>query len=127
MLHVFHRRLVLPLIAIAFCAVALTAPPPTAWFLMPLGTLFAITVVGMALVAGIVVANPDAIPWLRKSRALARVRPSKQRDRASAGLTMAAGACVRTLDEPNRRAADDALDLVRMDDDGGWQRARPPA
>ena len=34
---------------------------------------------------------------------------------------------LRTLDEPNRSTADDALDLVRMDDDGGWQLTRPPA
>ena len=125
MAYVFHRRLALPLWAIAFCAVALTAPPPTALFLMPPSTLFVITVAGMAVVAGIVFAMPDAIPWLRKSRSLARVRPSRQRNRASAGLTMAAGTCVRTLDEPSLIAADDALDLVRMDDDGGWQTSRP--
>jgi hypothetical protein len=40
---------------------------------------------------------------------------------------MTAGTGVRTLDEPNRSEADDALDLVRMDDDGGWQMTRPPA
>jgi hypothetical protein len=40
---------------------------------------------------------------------------------------MTAGTCVRTLDEPNRSERDDALDLVRMDDDGGWQMPRPPA
>jgi len=34
---------------------------------------------------------------------------------------------VRTLDEPNRRTADDALDHVRMDDDGGRQTRRPSA
>ena len=127
MLYVFRRRLALPVMAIAFCALALTAPPPTALFLMPPNTLFAITVAGMAVVAGIIFANPDAIPWLRKSRSLAPVRPSRQRDRSSPGLTMAAGTSVRTLDEPNRIAADDALDLVRMDDDGGWKMARPPA
>ena len=40
---------------------------------------------------------------------------------------MTARTGVRTLDEPNRSAADDALDLVRLDDDGGWQMPRPPA
>jgi hypothetical protein len=34
---------------------------------------------------------------------------------------------VRTLDEPDRSAAHDALDLSRMDDDGGSQMARPQA
>jgi hypothetical protein len=41
---------------------------------------------------------------------------------------MAGAVGVRTLEGPNPSAADDdALDLVRMDDDGGWQMARPPA
>jgi hypothetical protein len=40
---------------------------------------------------------------------------------------MAAAISVRTLDEPNERTVDDALDLLRMDDDGGWQMARPTA
>ena len=67
-------------------------------------TLFAIAAVGIA-------AMMRAIPWLR-----------------SAAITVAAGTRVRTLVEPNRSAADDdALDLVRMDDDGGWQMRRPPA
>jgi hypothetical protein len=34
---------------------------------------------------------------------------------------------VRRLDDPNRSAADDALDLHRIDDDGGWQMSGPPA
>jgi len=46
---------------------------------------------------------------------------------ASNGIVVAGGICARTLEEPNRSAAEDALDLVRMDDDGGWQMARPPA
>ena len=49
-----------------------------------------------------------AFPWLRPSRSLARVRPSIHRDEASAA---------------NGDTAADALDLVRMDDDGGWQMA----
>lgn len=53
--------------------------------------------------------------------------PSGHRDQASAAITMTAGTGVRTVDDPNRSAADDALDLFRMDDDGGSQRARPPA
>jgi len=40
---------------------------------------------------------------------------------------MTGGIYTRTLEQPNRSAADDALDLVRMDDDGGWQMTRPPA
>jgi hypothetical protein len=40
---------------------------------------------------------------------------------------MAAGTGVRTLDDPNRSERDDAQNLVRMDDDGGWQMPGPPA
>jgi hypothetical protein len=119
---VFHRRLAIPLWAIALFTVALTAPQP-ATLLLPPTTLFAIAAVA---IAAIVFSMPGAIPWLRTSRALVRVRPSGHRDHASA-VIIAAGTCVRTLDEPNRRERDDALDLVRMDDDGGWQMPRPPA
>jgi hypothetical protein len=120
---VFHRRLAIPLWAIAFFTVALTAPPPTMPFLMPPTTLFVIAAVG---IAAIVFSMSGAMPWLRTSRAVGRVRPVGQRDHASAAITVTAETCVRTTEEPNRRDADDALDLVRMDDDGGWQMARPP-
>jgi hypothetical protein len=120
----FHRSLAIPLWAIVFFTVALTAPPPTTVFLMPPTTLFVIVVVG---IAAIVFLMPGAIPWLRTSRSLVRVLPSRHREQATAAITMAAGTCVRALNEPNRSTADVALDLVRMDDDGGWQMARPPA
>ena len=84
-------------------------------------TLFAIAAVGIA-------AMMRSIPWLRTPRVPVGVLPSRHRDQASAAITVAAGTRVRTLAEPNRSAAaDDALDLVRMDDDGGWQMRRPPA
>ena len=67
-----------------------------------------------------------ALPWLRTSRALVRPRPSGQRDRARAAIIVEAETRVRSLDEANRSERDDALDLVRMDDDGGWQMPRPP-
>ncbi len=121
---VFQRRLAIPLWAIAFFTVALTAPPTATLFLMPPTTVFAIAALGMA---AIVFLMPGASPWLRRSRALVRVLPSGHRDQPSAAITMTVGTCVRALDEPNRSTADDALDLVRMDDDGGWQMARPPA
>jgi len=111
---VFARRLAIPLWAIAFFTVALTASPPT---------LFVIAVVGIAL---FVLTVPSAIPWLRSSRSLVPVRPFRHRDRTKAAIEMAAGAGVRKLDEPNRRTADDALDSARMDDDGGRQMARSP-
>lgn len=120
----FHRRLALPLWAIAFFAVALAAPPPATLLMMPPNTLFVMALAGIAV---LVFAIPSAFPWLRPSRSLARVRPSIHRDEASAGSAKDGGICVRTPDEPNGHTAADALDLVRMDDDGGWQMARPPA
>ena len=123
MASVFHRRLSIPLWAIAFVAVALTAPPTATLFLMPT-TVFAIAAVG---ITAIVFLMPRPILWWRTSRARVRVAPSRHRDRASAAVTTAAGTGVPTLDEPSRSTADDALDLARMDDDGGRQMARPPA
>ena len=104
MAFVFHRRLAMPVWAVAFFTVAFTAPPAATLFLMP-----------------------GAIPWWRMSRAPVRVLPTGHVDQPSAAITRTAGTGVCTLDEPHRGTADDALDLVRMDDDGGWQMPRPPA
>ena len=120
---VFTRRLAIPLWAFAFFVVGLTAPPPATSVLMPPTTLFVIAVVGIAL---IVLTMRGTIPWLRTSRSLVRVLPSRHRDRTNADVAIAAGAGVLSLDEPNPRAADDAVDSARMDDDGGSQMARPP-
>ena len=67
-----QRRLAIPLWAIAFVTVALTASP-TATFMMPPTTGLAIAAVGLA---AIVFLMPGAIPFLRTSRALVRVLPS---------------------------------------------------
>ena len=121
---VLQRRLAIPLSAIAFFAVALTAPPTATLILMPPLTALAVAAVG---IAAIVFLMPGSSRRTRTSRARARVLPSRHRDPASAAITMTARTGVRTLDEPSRSAADDALDLVRLDDDGGWQMPRPPA
>jgi hypothetical protein len=92
--------------------------------LMPSATLFVIALVGIAV---FVVTIPGAFSWSRPSRSLVRVNPSTHRDKANAGSAVAAAISVRTLDEPRDSTADDAIDLVRMDDDGGWRIARPPA
>ena len=55
---VFARRLAIPLWAIAFFTVAVTAPPPATLFLMSHTTLSVIAVVGTAL---IVFTVPSAI------------------------------------------------------------------
>ena len=112
---VVHRRLALPLWATGFLAVGLNAPPPA--------TLLVIA----ALAIGAIALAMPAVPWLRPRRSLVPVLSSGRQDKTSAAITMGAGTCVRTLDEPNRHTADDALDLVRMDDDGGWQMTRPLA
>jgi hypothetical protein len=118
-----HRRLVIPLSAIALFAIALTAPAGTL-LLMPATTVFVVAALG---ITAMTFWTSRAIPSLRPSRSLARVPPSGHRDQASEGIVVAGGICARTLEGSNRNAADDALDLVRMDDDGGWQMARPPA
>jgi uncharacterized iron-regulated membrane protein len=120
---VFHRRLAIPLWAIAFLTVALTTPPPATPFLMPPTTLFVIALLG---IAAIIFTMPGVVPWLRTARSVVRAVPSRHRHKTSMAMTMAAGACVRPLDEPSGSTADDALDLVRRRD-GGWQIARPPA
>jgi hypothetical protein len=112
MAFMFHRRLTIPLWAIAFFTVALTAPPTATLFMMPPTTVFAIVALG---IAAIVVVMPGALPWLRTSRALVRVLPCGHRDGASAAI----GGGVRTLDEPNRSTADDALDLAWTMTEGG--------
>ena len=124
MAFMFHRRVAIPLWAIVFFTVALITPPTTTLFPMPPTTVFAIVALGLAAIVFFV---PGPIPRLRTSRAFVRVLPSRDRNQASAAITTAAGTGVRTLDEPNRSTADDALDLVRMDDDGGWQMTRPSA
>ena len=70
------------------------------------------------------------VRWLRPSPPLVEVLPAVDQDPAPAGITMTAGIHIQTIEEAiNARSlrADDAADLVRMDDDGGWQMALQPA
>ena len=120
---VFHRRLAIPLWAIAFLTVALTAPPPATLFLMPPTTLF---VIGLLGIVAIIFTMPGMVPWLCTARSVVRAVPSRHQHKTSRRSRWLQGPA-RTLDEPHESTADDALDLVRMDDDGGWQIARPPA
>jgi hypothetical protein len=114
---VFHRRVAIPLWAMAFFAVALTASPPA--------TPFVMAVLGIAVIA---LTIAGLVPWLRTSRSVVHdVVSHRQHDKSSAAISIDRGTCVRTLDEADINSAEDALDLVRMDDDGGWQMARPPA
>jgi len=119
-----HRRLAIPLSAMALFTIVLTAPAGATLLLMPATTVFVVAALG---ITAMTFWMSGAIPSLRPSRSLARVPPSGHRDQGSKRIVIAGGICARTLEESNRNAADDALDLVRMDDDGGWQMARPPA
>jgi hypothetical protein len=119
-----HRRLAIPLSAIAVLAIALTAPAAATLLLMPTTTVFVVVALG---ITAMTLWTAGAIPSLQPSGSLARVPPSGHRNQGSEGIVITGGICARTLDESNRSAADDALDLVRMDDDGGWQMAQPPA
>jgi hypothetical protein len=92
---VFQRNLAIPLWAVAFVAVAVTAPPTATPFIMPPTTVFAILAVG---IAAILFLMHGPLPWLRTSRALVRVLPSGDRDQASTAITMAAGTGMRRLD-----------------------------
>jgi hypothetical protein len=80
MAPVFRRRLAIPLSAVAFSVVALTAPPIATPFLVPFTTVLAIAVLG---IAAIVFLMSGSIPSLRTSRALVRVPPSGRRHRTS--------------------------------------------
>lgn len=112
----FRRRLAVPLWAIALLTVAFTAPSPA--------TLVVIAAAGIAMV---VFSRRRGMLRGPAPRSPVFVHSPPRPDHGSAGTTVAAGFRVTTLDEPARRTADDALDLVRMDDDGGWHLARPPA
>jgi hypothetical protein len=121
---VMQRRLAIPLWAIAFFAVALTAPPTATLLLMPLTTVFALAAVG---IGAILFLTPGAMAWLPASPSLVRVGPAGYRDPASRRIAPAAGTGVSKLDGPSTTEADDASRLARMDDDGGRQMTQFPA
>ena len=112
MAFVFQRQLAIPLWAMAFFAVALTASPPsTPLLIAALGIVIVLTTAG-------------SIPWLRASRSVAHVGSQRWRTRRSAAIPMNRRACVRTFDGTDMTSAEDALDLVRMDDDGWYMAQR---
>jgi hypothetical protein len=109
----FHRCVVIPLWAVAFFAVALSAPPRV----MPsLIALLGIVVIGSTM--------PAIVGWLRTSRPWVHVLPAVVHEPPPGRLMMTASTSSRTLHEvidANTPDTGDAADLVRMDDDGGRQ------
>jgi hypothetical protein len=110
---VFHSRVPLPVWAVGFGAVALTASPRA---ILPL-----LALAGIALIASAV---PQAVRKHRVVRAPGGVLPTIERDPSCNELAISAGHRRRTLDELRTAASrhgDDVADSVRMDDDGGSQ------
>jgi hypothetical protein len=107
----FHRSVVIPLWAVAFFAVVLSAPPRV----MPsLIALLGIVVIGSTM--------PAIVRWLRTSRPWVHVLPAVVYEPSPARIMMTAGTPARTLHEiidANTPDTGDTADLVRMDDDGG--------
>jgi hypothetical protein len=114
---VFHRELAIPLWAVAVTAVAISPPR----------VMHSLT--GFLAIIAIAFTIPACVRWLRPARPLVRVLPPVDQDPAPTGIRLTAGTRTRTLDEAigARALASDAADLIRMDDDGGWQSAPSPA
>ena len=91
---VFHRRLAIPLWAIALLTVALAAAPPATQFLMPPTTRF---VIGLLGIVAIIFTMPGMVPWLRTAHAVVRAVPSRHQHKTSRAITVAAGTCVVCL------------------------------
>ena len=110
----FHRRLAIPLWTMAFLAAALTSATPAALSLL--------LVLGIAVLA---FTMSGLVRWLRTPRVIS-IPSDGDRQPTREAAVVVSGTSVRALDHRDRNFKDDALDLVRMDDDGGWQMARPP-
>jgi hypothetical protein len=119
---VFHGSLATPLWAIAFSAVALS------WLPSPLPSVMAVVVIGAAASMMIVM-----VRRLGTRRPTLAVLPVAGPDAWSAAVALnivAGGVHVRTLETATQRLAhesSDVLDLVRMDDDGGWRLPSQPS
>jgi hypothetical protein len=115
MMTVFHRELGIPLWFLALGAVALNVSTRATSLVITLVTIAPIAFTMLPMVKrGASVSPPTA------------ALPTADREPPHAGVTIAAGTATRTLDDAldaRTVTADDAIDLVRMDDDGGRQMA----
>ena len=109
----FDRGLAIPLWAIAFCAVALSSPSR----LLPLvSALLGIGVIAPILMT--VVRRLGMVPPVVALEALARRDPRFVPLILNSG-SGTKGRIVASASQARTEEANDALDLVRMDDDGG--------
>lgn len=116
MATVFHQELAIPLWLLALGTLGLNVSTRT--------RVFAVSLVAVAPIAGMVLLTAR-----RRASRLRRVAARPQAggdpagtggDPAGTGPALAAGARSRTHGEANDpRTAEDVIDLVRMDDDGG--------
>ena len=114
MLFVLHRKLAIPLWAVAFFTVAFTTPPTATLFLIPPATIFAVAAVGFA---AIIFSVPGAITRWRESRSLVRVVPSEDPIRRVRQWWAASTGVSKAL-RVERDRSPRALDPIRIDDDG---------
>jgi hypothetical protein len=121
MAFMFHRGLAIPLWAIALSAIALTLPS----HLLPSFTVL----LAVAVIASMMMVM---VRWFG-TRPTVAVLPVAGRHTRPAGLVVniAVGAMgIRTsqpTSEVPAQESTDVLDLVHMDDDGGWQVALEPS
>lgn len=114
MAFVFHRGVAIPIWAIALCAIALTSESS------PLSVTALLAIAAIGSFVGI-------------SRWLGRSRPFSEGPRLPSPGTRPAGLIVNVVTKgkslPSPRPltteeTNDVLDLVRMDDDGGWRQLK---
>jgi xanthosine utilization system XapX-like protein len=111
---VFHRGLAIPLWGTALCALALSPPS------RPLPAVTAL--LGIAMAGSMMIAMSRLFGMRRPVTAGCSVA-------GSVGI-VTGGMWVGNLQRPSpspREETDDALDLVRMDDDGGWRVPLEPS
>ena len=90
---VLYRRLAVPLWAIVFFTVALSAPPPTTLFLIPPSTLLAIALLGIAV---IIFTAPGLVRRLRTSPAIVRSAPSRRAHKTAVAVLVCSAAQTNT-------------------------------
>jgi hypothetical protein len=113
MAFVADRRWALPLSVMPFLMLGLVAPPTMA--------LLPILILGMALMAFTVTGG---LSPRRICQSVVRIDSCGDRHTEPAVARVTIATSVRTAEAANGTTAEDALDLVRLDDDGGWQRRK---